>query len=235
MSFATNFTEGIRYSLIRKLSNGLVSDINLEIEKLRNLQRALDNQKSDFIFLFQNGFDYDEKKNIFHKEENIDFGRYPGKYLINVSIPEDYPREPPFIQFKPLFNKNGDNVSPHIMDDKQVCVAKKQDHNPDSYWSSTMNVKGALMLSYQVVTGELDKPIKKKMEKPRGSVPIKGTIFYDLSKLMSEKDFVRKFKLEGIDHTYSWNEIAYIVAKKPISTKKKLVEFYGRQKRRGKR
>lgn len=226
MGFA-NFRENFILWRIERLAKGIRLDVFEEKEKLKRKQESFEQQKQDFIYLTQEGFSYED--NMFVKKEKIDYGVFPGTYKITIRLPEDYPYSQPIICFIPQGNFK---ISRHIISrwaqrdkDYQVCVMKNSNSEEmGDYWKPTMNVKGALLLSYQVVTGKLEdahegtkeedeednrrrkiemkkkelerKELQEKLKerKNRKKIPIKNTIFEELEKVSTVERFIKEFK-----------------------------------------
>jgi len=193
---------------------------------------VMNNLIHEYIFLIKNGFEYSDKENFFVKTEKIDYGKYPGSYKIEVVIPKEYPNKPPKIYCHPLYNLK--NYSGHILDSHLVCIASYGRERPSSYWKKTMNVKTALLLAYQVITGELEKVMIFK----RNNITIKGTVFEDLKNIISTNEFLNHFKsdldfepLTKNEKPYTWEEVAYLCKDKPMNLKKRIINFYNSKKK----
>lgn len=225
MGFIHNKLEDYENYLAEMLLEKGLGKMKRETEKLETLKKSVEYAKADIHHLFQNGFTYDDKHKKYTKEENIDYGKYPGKYRISVSFPESYPRSPPIVCFKPLFKGK---ISEHIMDadgNGKVCIAKAEGSFPNTYWQSWMNARGALMLAYSIVTDEY-----KRTKGSRREVPIKGSIFENVSKLVSKDKFIENFMkkngITDIDRTFTWGELAFKIAQKGQKARSELIKYY---------
>ena len=227
MSFITNILEDCENFLIEVINEEKLFQVRKETEKLSIVKASLKQRQADILVLFQEGFNYSKIKDNFFKTENIDYGRYPGKYKITISFPIDYPLSHPNIRFRPLHNRK---ISEHISNTGSICLADEDHGQPWSFWKSNMNVIGALRQAYHLATDEI-----YRGDETRKKIPIEGTIFSSISKKVDTKTFVKEFAKPhkiAVDWTYKWEEIAYIVSQTKISTKNDLVKYYNKIKRR---
>lgn len=196
--------------------------------KLKMQQKSFEYRKADLVDLILDGFMYNKAKNEFTKTEDIDWGKYPGKYKISVWFPEDYPKSPPQIRFKPLFTGQ---YSSHILSGSRVCIARKEHGDPDTYWKSNMNARAAVRLAYFVITEEIER------KKDRKQIPIEGNIYKDLMKVVTKEEYIKEFikpKAKEVDNSYSWGELAYVTSQFKTTDKGLLVEYYNKKQQQKK-
>ena len=227
MSFITNILEDCENFLIEVINEEKLLQVRKETEKLSIAKASLKQRQADILVLFQEGFSYNKITDKYYKTENIDYGEYPGKYKITVSFPVDYPQSHPNIRFKPL---HAGKISKHIRRGGGICLADVKDSSPWSFWRPNMNVIGALRQAYHLATDEIQKGDETKRK-----IPIGGTIFSSISKIIDTKTFVKEFAKPhkiNVDWTYEWEEIAYAVSQAKIKTKSDLVTYYNKIKRR---
>jgi len=227
MSFITNILEDCENFLIEVINEEKLLQVRKETEKLSIVKSSLKQRQADILVLFQEGFNYNKIKDEFYKTENINYGRYPGKYKITISFPIDYPQSHPNIRFKPL---HIGKISEHISRTGNICLSNTEHGHPWTFWKPNMNVIGALRQAYHLVTDEIH-----KRDETRKKIPIEGTIFSSISKIIDTKTFVKEFAEPHkliVDWTYAWEEIAYTVSQTKISTKNDLVTYYNKIKRR---
>ena len=233
MSFIKNKLEDYENFLQEALMAKHLSKVRKESEQLDILRKSVQYMRGDIQYLFQEGFVWDEKDELYTKDEDIDYGEYPGKYKVSVSFPQDYPQAAPDIYFEPLFKgKSGVDYSKHINDEGHVCIAKYNgSHAPNSYWESWMNARGALILAYSIITEEY-----KKKEGSRRKIPIKKTIFESISKVVGKDEFIREFMVKNgikdIDRTFTWEELAFKVSQEGSKIKSNLVSYYNLKRKK---
>lgn len=238
MNFIKNKLEDWEDYLVEVLNSQELSKIRKEQKKLDELKASMEYRKSDIHYLFQKGFGWDPKLKGYVKEEDIDYGKYPGKYRILVHFPDAYPKVHPTICFKPLFSDfNKNPISHHLMnigdskwDAGAVCIAQVQDGNPDTYWKSNMNARGALMLAYGIVTDEY-----RRTRGSRREIAIQGTIFEKIRNVVGRDDFIlefmKKHNINDVDRTFTWGELAYKVSQQNSRVKSDLVKYYNARRR----
>jgi len=211
MGFISNVLEDFESFLIMTLGEKKLIEIQKVEEKVLALQTSVEYRKTDLIYLVKEGFDYDKKYKIWHKEVNINYGRYPGRYNINIEIPDNYPKKYPIISFKPLDNQK---ISQHVQSNGSLCVSNVEHGKPNTYWKSYMNIKGALRLAYHLVTDETHTKKMTSTPNKREIKVTKGTIFEDIGKIMDSRTFVGEFcepRKIKVDKTWKWEEIAFVI------------------------
>ncbi len=227
MGFITNILEDWENFLIEVINEEKLFQMKKQEERLSLLTASLKQRQGDILVLFQEGFNYDTKKDKYYKTEDINYGKYPGKYKISVKFPVNYPKRHPDIRFRPLHHGK---VSKHISSNGDICLSEEEHGNPYSFWQPNMNVIGALKQGYHLVTDEIH-----TKENKRRKIPIGGTIFKSLSKKVDKKTFVAEFakphKIK-MDWTYDWEEIAYAISQTEVNTKGDLIKYYNKVKRR---
>ncbi len=239
MSFIKNKLEDWENYLVEMMNSQELSKIREEREQLNELKASIKYSRADINYLFQRGFGWEPKLKGYSKEEDIDYGRYPGKYRILVYFPDAYPRIHPTICFKPLFKIEKDNVSHHIdrpnsnkWDAGEVCIAETQDGTANTYWKSNMNARGALMLAYGIITDEYARTRGSRRE-----IPIQGTVFEKIRKIVSRNEFIEEFmkvhNINDIDRTFNWGELAYKVSQQSGMVKSELVKYYNLRRKNG--
>ena len=249
MGFVGNVLEDWENFLVETLSDKKVKQLQQQEAKLIALKESLDYRKTDLIYLVQEGFSFNQRRDEWSKVEKFDYGRYPGEYEIKIKFPDDYPRSIPNIWVNPLGNIE---YSYHIKAGHrgEVCLEANRWHG--HFWRNNMNAKGALALTRHLITGELENPTAAKTEvkkeekakiaevkkteqtgvpKARKTLKIEGTIFEEISKLVRKEDFVQEW--EDIDNSWTWEEIAYDFSKAKINDKKELAEYYQEVKQNG--
>lgn len=227
MGFIGNVLEDAESFLVTSLNEKKLAGIQQKEGRLRAAETALEYRKTDIVYLMQQGFEYNKNSDKFIRTENIDYGKFPGRYRITVRFPPNYPQTPPDIRFKPLDRHK--MISEHINEDNgKLCLSNLEHGDRDLYWKSYMNIKGALRLAYHLVTDEIHakKDARKKLA-------TKGTVFQDLMKVVSKDVFIEEFAKKHIincDKTYVWEEIAYATSQKNATVKSKLVKYYNEKK-----
>ena len=219
-----NSWESFTDFLINKLSKNKEIYLTQRRKEVQEMITALEYRKADIIYLFEKGFKYDKEKDIFFKVENFNYGAYPGKYEISISFPNNYPKKHPTIKAVPL-HKN--KISIHLRRSTgNLCVSAEKHGYPDTYWEEHMNARGALLLSYQLITGVL--------EGKKSRIKLKGTIFEDLLRLTTKEKFIDNFKhlkiMNDVDKKYTWGEIAYVWSQGSTTHKQKLINYYNKLK-----
>ena len=228
-----NFFQDYENHLVNALSEEHLQQLRQQEEQLAQKKEVMEQRITDIHYLFQQGFIYNKQKERFEKTEHITYGRYPGKYFITVQFSKNYPVTPPLIAFEP---KGNFEYSEHIRARGKVCVSATHHGYPDTYWKHFMNIKTALHHSYHAVTGELERTIpqqKKEAQQqeqtPPKPVPIKGTIYEDISKTITKKEFVTNFlkphQLPG-EETWSWQQLAATTKETNTKTKTELIKYY---------
>ena len=229
MNFIKNKLEDWENYLVEILNSQKLSKIRMEQQQLNELKASVEYRKADINYLFQRGFGWEPKLKGYVKEEDIDYGKYQGKYRVLVHFPDAYPKIHPIVCFKPLFKGK---YSHHILsanssrwDAGAVCIAKNDGGLPGTYWKSSMNARGALMLAYSIVTGE-----HFRTKGSRREIPIHGTIFEKIKGVVSKDKFITEFmeahKINDVDRTFNWGELAYKITQQSGKVKSDLVKYY---------
>ena len=232
MGFIKNKIEDWENFLINSINFKEIYKMKQEKDELEILKKSMDYRQADVQFLFQEGFSWEPKKKGYFKEENINYGKWPGKYLISVHFPDSYPKTAPVICFEPLFTNK--SISPHIHGHNgykwHVCIAQSEGGSSQSYWKEYMNARGALMLAYSIVTNEY-----KRTNGSRREIPIKGTVFDRLKKVVSKEVFIKEF-MEAhkimVDKTFTWGELAFKVSQTESKIKSEVVMYYNSKRKK---
>lgn len=181
-------------------------------------------QRTDLIYLVKRGYEYQKDRDVWVKIERYEQCKYPGRYRLEVFFPSSYPESPPNIYAYPL---GSGEYSEHILEHNMVCVASKNDYRPNSYWKSTMNAKGALILAEHVITGELERSRPKKLVRLKKQ-RLEGDIFEEIRRLGGPKRLIEYLN----ENTHlvlplglSWEEIASRMSRTDVSTKRWLVRY----------
>jgi hypothetical protein len=225
MGFISNVFEDIESFLVNTLSEKKLLYIHNQEQKLLALQSSLEYRKTDMVYLVKNGYEYDKKHDVWYKEENINYGRYPGRYLFSIYFPDDYPTKPPRMLAEPLDKQK---TSHHVGGGGSLCITNVEGGLPDKYWKKYMNAKGALLLAHHLVTDEIHAPKMKVENVKRDTLPIKGTVLKEIKKKISKDDFVNFFLLPNkvdVDTSYSWEEIAYVTSHSTKEVKSGMIKF----------
>ena len=225
--FIRNVLEDIENYWVETLNSEKLLRIRVEEDRVNQKQKSVDYKQTDIVYLAQEGFSYDSSKDWYIKEEDIDYGKYQGKYEIILKFPEDYPTSPPNIFFTPLFK--GKKISPHLIgDDYMVCISEKEHGREQSYWKKEMNARGALRLSYNIVAGTYN-----IREKTRKKVPLKGTIYEELQKVVKKERFIKEFikkYIKEADDSYTWEELAFCTSQLSQTKRALVVDYYNEVK-----
>jgi len=232
MGFVTNVMEDFENFLVVTLNEKQYSDMHKQEEKLLVLKASIDYRQTDIIYLMKEGYEYSKGTDMWSKKINFDYGKFPGEYRVSIKFPYDYPKKHPTIYCVPLFEgKSGKDYSSHLDlgNGGSVCIAGPSNHNPNSYWKSYMNAKGALLLAYHLITDEIS-----RNEGSRKEIPVEGTVIGEIMKVVDKEVFIKEFlkphKVK-VDKSWTWGEIAHKTSKLSKTATDDLIKYYNKKKR----
>lgn len=246
MSFIINILEDIELWVVNRLLAEKNSDVTEKLELLERKQESLNYQKTDLIFLTKKGFELNVNNNSWVKTETFDYGKYPGRYRIEISFPSEYPKTPPIIKAFPL---GSINYTSHILSGNRVCIAQyKGSDQPNSYWKKNMNAKGALLLAYHVLTDEISskkiRDVKSELSEKQERIAkqvegmsekLKDTIFESLMQVMTYQEFMDWYRRKYADDTdlencNTWLQVSEVYKGFKPQAKNALIKLYNAEK-----